>query len=171
MLTGRSRSVLDTIARKQAGGTEAASVRVRNNEICSFCFRQGESPVGQPQFTDRELDVMGVLWQRGSARVSEVQAELEDDLAYTTVLTVLQTLEEKGFVCHEKEGRAYRYYPEVDRKEAGEKAVTYLLNKIFRDSPTMLFSQLVSDRNLTEGDLRELRALLDRRLDNKEGEG
>ena len=51
-------------------------------------------------FTDRELDVMAVLWERGSATVAEVRERLPDDLAYTTVLTVLRTLEEKGHVEH-----------------------------------------------------------------------
>lgn len=120
--------------------------------------------MAEPQFTDRELDVMDVLWERGSARVAEVKEELEDELAYTTVLTVLQTLEEKGHVRHEQEGRAYRYFPEVGREEAGSKAVTYMLRKVFRDSPRMLLSRLVSERNLSEEELRELRALLDQKL-------
>lgn len=120
--------------------------------------------MAEPRFTDRELDVMDVLWGRGSATVAEVLGEIEDDLAYTTVLTVLQTLEEKGHVRHEQEGRAYRYYPEVDREEAGASAVAYLLRKIFRGSPRLLVSQLVSGRDLSDEDLRELRSLLDERL-------
>ena len=51
-------------------------------------------------FTDRELDIMAVLWDRGSATVAEVRERLPDDLAYTTVLSVLRTLEEKGHVGH-----------------------------------------------------------------------
>lgn len=120
--------------------------------------------MAEPRFTDRELDVMDVLWGRGSATVAEVLEEIEDDLAYTTVLTVLQTLEEKGHVRHEQEGRAYRYHPEVDREEAGSSAVAYLLRKIFRGSPRLLVSQLVSERDLSEEQLRELRSLLDERL-------
>ena len=58
------------------------------------------------QFTDRELDVMGVLWERGASTVAEVQTSLHDELAYTTVLTILRTLEEKGHVSHEEAGRA-----------------------------------------------------------------
>lgn len=126
--------------------------------------------MAEPRFTDRELDVMDVLWRRGSATVAEVLELLEDDLAYTTVLTVLQTLEEKGHVTHEQEGRAYRYHPEVDREEAGSSAVTYMLRKIFRDSPRLLLSQLVSDRDLSEEDLRELKSLLDERLSSGEGD-
>lgn len=127
--------------------------------------------MAQPQFTDRELDLMDVLWRRGSATVAEAREELDDDLAYTTVLTILQTLEEKGHLRHEQEGRAYRYYPEVDRSEAGSSAVAYLLNKVFRGSPRMMLSHLVADRDLSEEDLRELRELLDERLGAGEGGG
>ena len=59
-----------------------------------------------PDFTERELDVMSVLWQLGSGTVAEVRAALEDEFAYTTVLTVLRTLEAKGHVRHEGEGKA-----------------------------------------------------------------
>ena len=58
-------------------------------------------------FTDRELDVMAVLWERGPSTVAEVRAALEDELAYNTVLTVLRTLEDKGYVGHQEAGRAY----------------------------------------------------------------
>lgn len=114
---------------------------------------------------------MDALWSRGTGTVAEVQEDLEDELAYTTVLTVLQTLEEKGHVRHEQEGRAYRYHPTVDREEAGSSAVSYMLRKIFRDSPRLLLSQLVSDRDLSEQDLRELRSLLDERLTGGDGQG
>ncbi len=115
-------------------------------------------------FTDRELDVMGVLWDLGSATVAEVRERLPDELAYTTVLTVLRTLEEKGYVGHVEEGKAYRYFPLVAREAAGESAVRRLVRKLFKGSPEALLTQLVSDRNLTEEELRSLRRLLDERL-------
>ena len=59
-------------------------------------------------FTDRELDVMAVLWQRGPSTVAEVREVLEDALAYTTVLTVLDRLERKGMVRRRRDGRAHR---------------------------------------------------------------
>ena len=57
-------------------------------------------------FTDRELDVMAVLWERGPSTAGEVREHLEDDLAYNTVLSMLRILEEKGHVGHTEEGRA-----------------------------------------------------------------
>src|SRR5262245_38290686 len=119
-------------------------------------------------FTDRELDVMDVLWEHGSATVSEVRDALADDLAYTTVLTVLRTLEDKGYVDHVGEGKAHRYRPLVGRERAGKSALRRLTSKIFRGSPEMLLTHLVSDKNLTAAELKRMRRLLDERLREEE---
>jgi predicted transcriptional regulator len=116
------------------------------------------------QFTERELDIMNVLWVRGSATGSEVQSSLVDELAYNTVLTMLRILEEKGHVRREPEGRAHRYFPLVARQQAKSNAVKRLVDRLFDGEPSLLVSQLVEDKNLTEADLRELRALLNKRL-------
>lgn len=120
-------------------------------------------------FTDRELDVMAVLWKRGSGTVTEVREGLADDLAYTTVLTILRTLEEKGFVTHLAEGKAHRYLPAVSPDLAGKSALARVIDKIFDGSSEMLLTQLVSDRNLDTKELRRLRKLLDDRLAGKKG--
>ena len=115
-------------------------------------------------FTDRELDVMAVLWQRGSGTVTEVREGLDDDLAYTTVLTILRTLEEKGFVTHRTEGKAHRYLPAVSQEKAGKSALSRVLDKIFAGSPELLLTQLVSERDVDPAELRRLKKLLDDRL-------
>src|SRR5881396_4324028 len=115
-------------------------------------------------FTDRELDVMSVLWDLGDATVAEVRAQLADKLAYTTVLTVLRTLEQKGYVAHIGEGRAHRYRPLVKRAAAGRSALRRLVEKVFDGSPELLLTQLVSDKNLSDEELRRLRRLLQGRL-------
>src|SRR5437667_1862125 len=115
-------------------------------------------------FTDRELDVMSVLWDAGSATVAEVRERLSDNLAYTTVLTVLRTLEQKGYVGHTGEGRAHRYHPLVKREAAGRSALRRLVDKVFDGSPELLLTNLVSDKNLTDEELRRLRRLLQGRL-------
>jgi predicted transcriptional regulator len=112
-------------------------------------------------FTDRELDVMTVLWKLGSATVTEVRGKLHDKLAYTTVLTVLRTLEEKGYVKHEDEGRAHRYIPTVDRAAAGTTALRRMLNTVFGGSPELLLTNLVNDQKLSPSDIEQLRKLLD----------
>jgi BlaI family transcriptional regulator, penicillinase repressor len=115
-------------------------------------------------FTDRELDIMGVLWERESATVAEVRDELVDDLAYTTVLTMLRVLEGKGYVGHVEEGRAHRYHPLVAREKAGDSAVRRLTRKLFRGSPELLLTHLVADQDLSESELKRIRQLLDDRL-------
>ena len=115
-------------------------------------------------FTDRELDVMAVLWERGSATVTEVRERLADDLAYTTVLSVLRTLEDKGHVEHRGEGKAHRYFPLVERRVAGRSALARLIDTVFNGSPELLLTQLVSDRDLTDDQMKNLRRLMDARL-------
>ena len=115
-------------------------------------------------FTERELDVMAILWELGSATVTEVRDRLDDDLAYTTVLTVLRTLEAKGYVGHREEGKAHRYVPLVARNAAGQSALRRLTEKVFAGSPELLLTQLVSGRRLTPEELKRMRQLLDQRL-------
>ena len=118
----------------------------------------------------RELDVMNVLWGRGSATVSEVLDDLRDELAYTTVLTILRRLEGKGHVRHDPDGKAHRYLPLVRREEVQDSAIQRMTRKLFLDSPRLLMSRLLRKGTLTEEQLRELRALVDERLKER-GEG
>jgi predicted transcriptional regulator len=120
------------------------------------------------QFTARELDVMNALWDRGPSTVAEVRKALEDELAYTTVLTILRILEEKGYVGHQAEGRAHRYQVRVERSEAGESALRRLTNRLFSGSRELLLTRLVEDDELTEAELRRMRDLLERRLREEE---
>ena len=109
---------------------------------------------------DRELDVMGVLWDLGSGTVSEVRDRLPADLAYTTVLTILRNLEAKELVTHTSEGKAHRYVPKVARRAARRSALTRIVDKLFHGSPEQLIAQLVEDEHLSADDLKRLRALL-----------
>lgn len=118
----------------------------------------------------RELDVMNVLWDRGSATVTEVLDALRENLAYTTVLTILRRLEEKGHVRHEAEGKAHRYLPLLRREEAQDSALQRMTRRLFRDSPQLVMARLLGKGALTEAQLRELRAMVDERLGER-GEG
>ncbi len=115
-------------------------------------------------FTPRELDVMSVLWRAESATVAEVRDALDEPLAYTSVLSALQTLEEKGFVRHEAEGRAYRYFPVVNSDQAGSSAISRIRDAIFQGSAERVLAQLVSDRDMSRDELERMRRLLDERL-------
>ncbi len=116
------------------------------------------------QLTRRELDVMAVVWALGSATVGEVLERLDADLAYTTVLTVLRVLETKGAVRHEKDGKAYRYYPLVESNRVGDRSLDRLLDKVYQGSREMLIARLVDNENLSVPELRRIRKLLDERL-------
>jgi predicted transcriptional regulator len=119
-------------------------------------------------FADRELDVMAVLWELGSGTVTEVRDRLPADLAYTTVLTILRNLEGKGFVRHEEEGKAHRYFPLVARQTAERSAVARLVDRLFHGSPELLLTRLVDDHTLTPEQLRRMRQRLKERLSDPE---
>lgn len=115
-------------------------------------------------FTPRELDVMSILWKHRSGTVTEVREALDEDLAYTSVLSALQTLEEKGHARHEEEGRAYRYYPTVAPEEAGGSALSRIREAIYQGSAEWMFAQLVADERLDRAELERMRGLLEERL-------
>lgn len=115
-------------------------------------------------FTERELDVMTVLWDLGPSTVAEVRAALRDELAYTTVLTMLRVLESKGHVTHEEEGRAHRYIALVQREDASRSALSRVVRKLFRGSPEQVLLQLVEERDLSDAQIRRMRDLLDEQL-------
>jgi predicted transcriptional regulator len=112
--------------------------------------------------TDREADVMRVLWDHGPSLVAEVRGALSDKLAYTTVLTILRVLEGKGYVDHDEEGRGYRYFAAVPEQAAQKSAVRHLTSKLFKGSSELLFAHLVSDQKLSAEQIRRIRRLLDK---------
>ena len=118
--------------------------------------------------TDREADVMQVLWDHGPSLVAEVRERLSDELAYTTVLTVLRTLEGKGYVGHEEEGRGHRYFASIRQQAARKNAVQHLTDKLFKGSAELLFSHLVSEQKLSAEQIRRMRQLLAERSDKGE---
>ena len=111
-------------------------------------------------FTDREADVMQVLWDHGPSVVNEVKDKLHDELAYTTVLTILRTLEQKGYVKHEEEGRVHRYFAAVKEDAARRSALQHLTGKLFKGSAELLLTHLVADRKLSKDQILRMRELL-----------
>ncbi len=110
----------------------------------------------------RELDVMALLWEHGSGTVGEIQARLDADLAYTTVLTILRKLETKGLLRREPEGRAHRYFPKVKQRAARRSALHRILAGFFGGSPEALVAHLVDDHDLDPAELRALAARISR---------
>jgi predicted transcriptional regulator len=116
--------------------------------------------------TDREADIMQILWDRGPSVVAEVRASLEDKLAYTTVLTILRTLEGKGYVGHEEEGRGHRYFATVKQNAAQGSALRHLTSKLFKGSAELLFTHLVTSERLSPEQIRRMRKLLAKQSDS-----
>jgi BlaI family transcriptional regulator, penicillinase repressor len=119
-------------------------------------------------FTDREAEVMEVLWGSGPSLVAEVRAALKDELAYTTVLTVLRMLESKGYVNHKQEGRGHRYFATVKQQAAQKSALQHLTHKLFKGSAELLFTRLVADQKLSAEQIRNMRKLLANKSNEKE---
>lgn len=113
--------------------------------------------------TDGELKLMQVLWRRGSATVGDVVDALstEDAPAYSTVLTMLRILEQKGYLRHEKEGRAFVYYPIVEKNDARKSAIRHLMSRFFDNSPETLVLNLIENEELNPEDLDRIKKLIE----------
>ena len=121
-------------------------------------------------FTERELDIMAVLWDRGPSTAAEAREALTGqglDLAYNTVLTQLRILEDKGHVDHKEEGRAHRFRAIVKKKEARASALTRTLDRLFGGSAEALVTQLVQQRGLSKEELKGLRRVVDEELGSR----
>jgi BlaI family transcriptional regulator, penicillinase repressor len=113
--------------------------------------------------TQRELDIMSVLWELGEATANEVRERVDPSLAYTSVSTMIRTLEMKGYVSHRRgEGKTHVYYPVIDAEMAGESALGRVLDKIYGGSPIKLLAHLVEQRKLSDAELTRMRDLLKR---------
>src|SRR4249920_985406 len=121
-----------------------------------------------PALTDAELRIMHVLWDRTRATVGEVLDTIDSVSrpAYNTVLTILKILERKGYVTHEKDGRAFVYLPVVDRSQAQRSAVSHLLSRFFNGSPEALVLDLLGHDRVDDDERRRVRELVDRASQN-----
>jgi predicted transcriptional regulator len=116
-----------------------------------------------PTLTDAELRLMEVLWEKGPATVTEVVEGLPSkvSLAYSTVLTTLRVLEQKGYLRHTKEGRAFVYRALVGRDRARDSATSHLIRRFFSGSPELLMLSLVEKRKVSSEQLKQLRGRIE----------
>ncbi len=105
---------------------------------------------------------MQILWERGPATVAEVVDALPPDLSlsYSTVLTTLRILEQKGYVRHTKTGAAFVYHAVINREQAQRRAVTHVLNRFFNDSAPSLVLNLIQSDQLNPKDLERIRKMI-----------
>lgn len=111
--------------------------------------------------TEVEQRVMEVLWTSGNGTVSEVLAALDAPRrpAFNTVQTILRILEQKGYVRHSEEGRAFRYFPLVDKASASRSAVQNVVRRFF-GSPGALALNLLQSEDVSPEELARIRALI-----------
>jgi predicted transcriptional regulator len=118
-----------------------------------------------PALTDAELRIMRALWGARRATVADLSERLEasgpDAPAYNTVLTILGILERKGYVHHQKDGRAFIFEPLIDESAARRRALSHLLARFFDNSRELLVMDLFGHETLDAGEVAHLRELID----------
>ena len=113
--------------------------------------------------TERELEALKVLWERGEATVREVCDAMNsagEELAYTTVLSLLQVMEQKGLVGHRKHGKAYVYLPQVNREETLGGLASGFLERVFDGAINEYLVHVLGDRDITQRELDELEEMI-----------
>ncbi len=122
--------------------------------------------------TEVELEFMNNLWGIGQGTVRDVLAQLPSDrnLAYTSGATILRILEDKGFVKSRKDGKSLIYTPLLAKDQYQTRSLQNLSRTLFDDTPATLVARLVDDAGLSESELEDIRALVERRLQNDSDE-
>jgi BlaI family transcriptional regulator, penicillinase repressor len=121
--------------------------------------------------TEAELRVMNVLWARGSGTVQQVLDFIEENppLAYNSVLTTVRVLEKKGYVEHQKDGRAHVYTPRVGQQEASRSEIRHLVGRFFKNSHEQLVLNLLEDQGIGADEVARLREMLAQKSTNVSG--
>ena len=122
--------------------------------------------------TEAELRLMKILWRRGESSVSDLVAAMPEgeELAYNSVLTTIRILEQKGYVEHRQEGRAFVYWPCVAEQEASQSEIRHVLSRFFGNSRERLLLSLLGDEDLSPDELQRLKqAIQDAASDEDEG--
>jgi len=109
--------------------------------------------------TEAELRLMKILWRRGESAVTDLVSAMPDGetLAYNSVLTTVRILEQKGYVEHRQEGRAFIYWPCVAEQEASKSEVRHVLSRFFGNSREQLLLSLLGDDEISAEELKRLK--------------
>ncbi len=115
-----------------------------------------------PEPTERELQILGILWQRGEATVREVHTAMAHfGIVQNTVQALLRTMSEKGLVAFRRHDRAFVYRPLVEPAPTRRRLLDGLLQRAFDGSLDQLVENAIALRTPTADELRRLRALVD----------
>lgn len=118
---------------------------------------------------ETEMEVLHHVWNLGTATVADVRERILDerDIAYTTVMTVMKKLADKGYLEYEKEGRTYVYSPARQPDEVQHSLLRRLMDRVFKGSPMALMQTLVQHEDLSEEERAEIRHLIDQMEDDQ----
>jgi len=109
-------------------------------------------------FTDKELEIMKLIWQMGEANVKDIQERLPGTPHYNSVLTIVRVLERKGHLVHRAEGKTYVYRADESREKARIRLLRHLIEHVFGGSAASVVLNLVQAGDLTRKDLDKIRA-------------
>jgi len=129
-------------------------------------------PKKSSTLTEAELRLMKILWRRGESAVNDLVAAMPDGetLAYNSVLTTIRILEQKGYVEHRQEGRAFVYSPCVAEQEASRSEVRHLMGRFFGNSRERLLLSLLGDEEISPEELQRLKDAIGNAAPDGEGE-
>jgi len=126
---------------------------------------------GNKRLTPLETLIMNVLWDESPTAVKQVQERLKSikPMAYSTVLTMMRILRDKGFLASRRQGKADLYRPLVTREDMGRRSLGEVIESFFSGSAEALVSQLLDNQSLSDEELKAIRAELDRTLTRRHG--
>jgi BlaI family transcriptional regulator, penicillinase repressor len=121
-------------------------------------------------FTDKELEIMRVIWEVGEATAREIQERLPGDRHYNSVLTIIRVLERKGHLAHRLQGKAHVYRARQQPETSRSRVLGHMIKQVFGGSAASLVLHLIETGDLTEDDLREVRSKIAARAAAKQSQ-
>lgn len=127
-------------------------------------MKKSLTPLGET-----EMEVLNHVWELGESTVKDVRTRIlkDRDVAYTTIMTVMKNLSEKGYLKYRKDGVTYVYSPARKPESVRSNLIKDLITKVFKGSPKELVQTLVNSENLSEKELTEIRNMIDQMEDEQ----
>ncbi|MEP1152173.1 MAG: BlaI/MecI/CopY family transcriptional regulator [Balneola sp.] len=121
-------------------------------------MKKSLTPLGES-----EMEILHHVWELGEATVAEVQEKVLEKrkVAYTTVMTIMKNLNDKGFLKYRKQGVTYVYSAAIKPEDVQFSLIDNLIHKVFKGSPSALVQTLVKGENLNEQDINAIKKLID----------
>lgn len=127
-------------------------------------MKKSLTPLGET-----EMEVLNHVWDMGEATVKQVRKQIlkKREVAYTTIMTVMKNLAEKGYLKYRKDGVTYVYSPAQEPESVRSNLIKDLMTKVFKGSPKEMVQALVNSEDLTEKDLTEIKSMINEMEDDQ----